>query len=181
MSRTACTPPRKSERADGVHVQPSVQHSGDRAAVFTVYGPWGRPDMALYAFTKAILAGQPVSIFNYGKMIRDFTYIDDVVEGILRLMDRLPGPKDGKAPHKVLNIGNHRPVELLSFLELLEQKLKRPANRQYMPIQPGDVPATFASVDALFAETGFRPDTPVEVGISRFVDWYLDYYGDAHA
>ncbi|MDR4998728.1 NAD-dependent epimerase/dehydratase family protein [Brevibacillus parabrevis] len=148
---------------------------------FTVYGPWGRPDMALYAFTKAILAGEPVSIFNYGKMIRDFTYIDDVVEGILRLMDRLPEPKDGKAPHKVLNIGNHRPVELLSFLELLEQKLKRPANRQYMPIQPGDVPATFASVDALFAETGFRPDTPVEVGISRFVDWYLDYYGDAHA
>ncbi|MDH6351349.1 MULTISPECIES: NAD-dependent epimerase/dehydratase family protein [Brevibacillus] len=148
---------------------------------FTVYGPWGRPDMALYAFTKAILAGEPVSIFNYGKMIRDFTYIDDVVEGILRLMDRLPEPKDGKAPHKVLNIGNHRPVELLSFLELLEQKLKRPANRQYMPIQPGDVAATFASVDALFAETGFRPDTPVEVGISRFVDWYLDYYGDAHA
>ncbi|WP_281868155.1 NAD-dependent epimerase/dehydratase family protein [Brevibacillus parabrevis] len=148
---------------------------------FTVYGPWGRPDMALYAFTKAILAGESVSIFNYGKMIRDFTYIDDVVEGILRLMDRLPEPKDGKAPHKVLNIGNHRPVELLSFLELLEQKLKRPANRQYMPIQPGDVAATFASVDALFAETGFRPDTPVEVGISRFVDWYLDYYGDAHA
>ncbi|MGM0712207.1 NAD-dependent epimerase/dehydratase family protein [Brevibacillus parabrevis] len=148
---------------------------------FTVYGPWGRPDMALYTFTKAILAGEPVSIFNYGKMIRDFTYIDDVVEGILRLMDRLPEPKDGKAPHKVLNIGNHRPVELLSFLELLEQKLKRPANREYMPIQPGDVPATFASVDALFAETGFRPDTPVEVGISRFVDWYLDYYGDAHA
>ncbi|TGV29931.1 NAD-dependent epimerase/dehydratase family protein [Mesorhizobium sp. M00.F.Ca.ET.186.01.1.1] len=148
---------------------------------FTVYGPWGRPDMALYTFTKAILAGEPVSIFNYGKMIRDFTYIDDVVEGILRLMDRLPEPKDGKAPHKVLNIGNHRPVELLSFLELLEQKLKRPANRQYMPIQPGDVPATFASVDALFAATGFRPDTPVEVGISRFVDWYLDYYGDAHA
>ncbi|KZE52364.1 UDP-glucuronate 5-epimerase [Brevibacillus parabrevis] len=148
---------------------------------FTVYGPWGRPDMALYTFTKAILAGEPVSIFNYGKMIRDFTYIDDVVEGILRLMDRLPEPKDGKAPHKVLNIGNHRPVELLSFLELLEQKLKRPANRQYMPIQPGDVPATFASVEALFAETGFRPDTPVEVGISRFVDWYLDYYGDAYA
>ena len=148
---------------------------------FTVYGPWGRPDMALYAFTKAILAGEPVSIFNYGKMIRDFTYIDDVVEGILRLMDRLPEPKDGKAPHKILNIGNHRPVELLSFLELLEQKLKRPANREYMPIQPGDVPATFASVDALFAATGFRPDTPVEVGISRFVDWYLDYYGDAHA
>ncbi|MED1723587.1 NAD-dependent epimerase/dehydratase family protein [Brevibacillus parabrevis] len=148
---------------------------------FTVYGPWGRPDMALYTFTKAILAGEPVSIFNYGKMIRDFTYIDDVVEGILRLMDRLPEPKDGKAPHKILNIGNHRPVELLSFLELLEQKLKRPANREYMPIQPGDVPATFASVDALFAATGFRPDTPVEVGISRFVDWYLDYYGDAHA
>ncbi|EJL43160.1 NAD-dependent epimerase [Brevibacillus agri] len=148
---------------------------------FTVYGPWGRPDMALYTFTRAILAGEPVRVFNHGKMIRDFTYIDDVVEGIHRLMGRQPEPQDGKPPHQVLNIGNHQPVELLQFLAILEQKLNKPANRHYMPIQPGDVPATFASVDALYAETGFRPQTPIEVGISRFVDWYLHYYGDAHA
>ncbi|MGN7469771.1 NAD-dependent epimerase [Brevibacillus sp. SAFN-007a] len=148
---------------------------------FTVYGPWGRPDMALYTFTRAILAGEPVRIYNHGKMTRDFTYIDDVVEGVCRLMGRLPQPQDGKAPHQVLNIGNHQPVDLLQFLSILEQKLNRSAHRHYMPIQPGDVPATFASVDALYAETGFRPQTPIEVGIARFVDWYLDYYGDAHA
>ncbi|MDC0761942.1 NAD-dependent epimerase [Brevibacillus sp. AG] len=148
---------------------------------FTVYGPWGRPDMALYTFTKAILSGEPVRIFNYGNMTRDFTYVDDIVEGMLRLMNRIPQREGDKAPHEVFNIGNHQPIDLLTFLSILEEKLGKKAVRDYLPIQPGDVPATYASVEALYEATGFRPKTPVDVGISRFVDWYVSYYGVAHA
>jgi UDP-glucuronate 4-epimerase len=155
---------------------------------FTVYGPWGRPDMALFLFTKAILDGVPIDVFNFGRMQRDFTYIDDIVEGVVRVLDRIPEPvalEDGRTftpaesacPYKVYNIGNHSPVELLYFIEVLEKCLGKEAKKNLLPIQPGDVPATFADVDALMRDVGFKPDTPVEVGIARFVEWYRGYFG----
>lgn len=154
---------------------------------FTVYGPWGRPDMALFRFTRAILAGEPIQVFNYGKHRRDFTYIDDIVEGVARVLDRIPEPDpawNGKqpdaatssAPYRLYNIGNRRPVELMDYIELLEQCLGIEAEKEFLPLQPGDVPATHADVEDLVRDIGYRPDTPVEVGISRFVDWYRDYY-----
>lgn len=154
---------------------------------FTVYGPWGRPDMALFLFTKAILAGKPIDVFNHGKMRRDFTYIDDIVEGITRTLDvtarpspewtsDAPDPAASRAPYRVYNIGNSQPVELLRLIEVLESCLGRKAEMRLVDIQPGDVPATFADVDDLERDTGFRPVVSIEDGVSRFVDWYRDYY-----
>ncbi len=154
---------------------------------FTVYGPWGRPDMALFLFTRAILEGEPIDVFNEGKMRRDFTYIDDIVEGVKRVTDLTPAPDrewsgaapdpgTSYAPYRIYNIGNNSPVELLRFIEALEEKLGRKAIRNLMPIQPGDVPATCADVDDLMRDTGFRPKTTIEEGIGRFVDWYRGYY-----
>lgn len=154
---------------------------------FTVYGPWGRPDMALFIFTKAILEGRPIDVFNHGKMRRDFTYIDDIVEGVVRVTDRLPQPNPdwsgmhpdpgtSQAPYKVYNIGNNKPVELLHFIEVLENALGKKAKKNFLPIQPGDVPETCADVEDLMRDVGFRPDTPVTTGITRFVDWYRSYY-----
>jgi UDP-glucuronate 4-epimerase len=154
---------------------------------FTVYGPWGRPDMALFLFTKAILGGKPIEVFNYGKMRRDFTYIDDIVEGVIRTLDRpaqpnarwsgdRPDPGTSWAPHRVYNIGNHNPVDLMHFIEVLEGVLGKKAEKQMMPIQPGDVPATYADVDDLVRDVGFSPSTPIETGIARFVTWYREYY-----
>ncbi|MDE3224259.1 MAG: NAD-dependent epimerase [Nitrospirota bacterium] len=155
---------------------------------FTVYGPWGRPDMALFLFTKAILDGRPIEVFNHGNMQRDFTYIDDVVEGILRVLDRparpnqdwsgdAPDPSTSAAPYRLYNIGHHHPVELWRFIEVLEDALGKNAEKVLLPLQPGDVPATYADVDDLIRDVGFKPDTPIEVGIRRFVDWYRSYYG----
>jgi len=155
---------------------------------FTVYGPWGRPDMAYFSFTKAILEGRPINVFNQGKMQRDFTYIDDIVEGVLRVADRPPSsdpawrgdaPDAGSsfAPWRVYNIGNNQPVELLSFIEVLEECLGTTAQKNFLPMQPGDVPATFADLDDLMADTGFRPSTSIEEGLGRFVTWYQGYYG----
>ena len=157
---------------------------------FTVYGPWGRPDMALFLFTRAILAGQPIDVFNHGRMRRDFTYIDDIVEGVMRVADRPaqpnpdwngdnPDPGTSAAPYRVYNIGNNNPVELMHLIETLEKALGKVAVKNFLPIQPGDVPATWANVDALSQDVGFRPDTPIEVGVQRFVDWYKAYYGVA--
>ena len=154
---------------------------------FTVYGPWGRPDMALFLFTRAILAGQPIDVFNYGRMRRDFTYIDDIVEGVVRVVDRpaqpnpawssdRPDPGTSAAPYRVYNIGNNRPVELLRLIEVLEAALGRKAEKNFLPIQPGDVPATFADVDDLVRDAGFKPETPIEVGVANFVEWYRGYY-----
>ena len=154
---------------------------------FTVYGPWGRPDMALFLFTRAILAGEPINVFNHGRMRRDFTYIDDIVEGVVRVLDRpaqpnpdwtgdQPDPGTSSAPYRVYNIGNNNPVELMHLIETLEQALGKVAEKNYMPIQPGDVPATWANVDDLSADVGFRPETPIEIGVQKFVDWYLEYY-----
>jgi UDP-glucuronate 4-epimerase len=155
---------------------------------FTVYGPWGRPDMAYFLFTKAITEGRAIDVYNYGEMKRDFTYIDDVVEGITRVMERPPSP-DPKwscdapdpatsfAPYRLYNIGNNAPVELLRFISVLEERLGREAVKNLLPMQPGDVPATFADVDDLMRDTGFRPSTPIEEGLARFVEWYRDYYG----
>jgi UDP-glucuronate 4-epimerase len=154
---------------------------------FTVYGPWGRPDMALFLFTKAILEGKPIDVFNYGKMKRDFTYIDDIVEGILRVASRTAAPNTGWsgqapdpgtsfAPWKVYNIGNNSPVELLHYIEVLEKCLGKTAVKNLLPMQQGDVPSTFADVDDLIADTGFKPETTVEDGIARFVQWYRSYY-----
>jgi UDP-glucuronate 4-epimerase len=156
---------------------------------FTVYGPWGRPDMALFLFTRAILAGQPINVFNYGDMQRDFTYVDDIVEGMVRLIDRVaapnpewngddPDPATSLAPYRVYNIGNHTPVRLMRVIEILENCLGRKAEMRLLPMQPGDVPATLADVDDLARDVGFSPDTPIEVGIERFVRWYRDFYGD---
>jgi len=155
---------------------------------FTVYGPWGRPDMALFKFTRAILKGEALDIYNDGKMRRDFTYIDDIVEGIVRLLDRIPlpnpdwtgdapDPATSFAPYRIYNIGNNKPVELMTFIAILEETLGRKAVRNYLPLQAGDVPATYADIDDLTAAVGFRPSTPIEEGIRRFVDWYLSYYG----
>jgi len=155
---------------------------------FTVYGPWGRPDMALFLFTRAILAGEPIKVFNHGKMRRDFTYIDDIVEGVVRIVDRVaepdpdwsgerPDPGTSYAPYRNYNIGNNNPVELMHLIATLEQALCREARKEFLPLQPGDVPATCADVDDLARDVGFRPDTPIEVGVQKFVDWYREYYG----
>ena len=155
---------------------------------FTVYGPWGRPDMALFLFTKAILAGEPIRIFNHGRMRRDFTYIDDIVEGVIRVLDQPaapdptfdpddPDPSTSSAPYRVFNIGNDQPTELLRYVEVLEEALGVKATRQLEDIQPGDVPATWADVDALRDAVGFAPATPVEEGVRRFVAWYREFYG----
>ena len=154
---------------------------------FTVYGPWGRPDMALFLFTKAILAGEPINVFNQGKMRRDFTYIDDIVEGVARVINQIPEPNpdwtgnnpdpaSSYAPYKIFNIGNNNPVELLYFINVLEDALGKRAEKNMMPMQAGDVPATYADVDDLMKAVGFKPQTSVEVGIAKFVDWYRGYY-----
>jgi UDP-glucuronate 4-epimerase len=155
---------------------------------FTVYGPWGRPDMALYLFTRRILAGQPIDVFNYGHHRRDFTYVDDIVDGVIRATDRPatgnaqwsgdePDPGTSRAPYRLYNIGNNRPVELLRYIELLEKALGRKAEMNLLPLQPGDVPDTWADIDDLQRDTGYNPATSVETGVQRFVDWYLEYYG----
>jgi UDP-glucuronate 4-epimerase len=154
---------------------------------FTVYGPWGRPDMALYLFTKAILAGQAIDVFNEGKMRRDFTYVDDIVEGIVRLIDHLPqpdpdwsgdcpSPDSSRAPYRVYNIGNNQPVELMYLIETLERCLGRRAKKNLLPLQLGDVPETFADVDDLMRDVGFKPATPIEEGVEKFVQWYRWYH-----
>ncbi len=154
---------------------------------FTVYGPWGRPDMALFLFTKAILEEKPIEVYNHGKMKRDFTYVDDIVEGVIRTLDHpatadpswsgdKPNPGTSSAPARVYNIGNHQPVELLHFIEVLENALGRKADKKLLPMQPGDVPATYADIDNLTHEVGFKPTTPIEVGIPRFVKWYREFY-----
>ncbi|MEO7457523.1 MAG: NAD-dependent epimerase [Gemmatimonadaceae bacterium] len=149
---------------------------------FTVYGPWGRPDMSVYLFTKAILAGEPINVFNNGAMQRDFTYIDDIVEGVVRVLDLVPTPQavpgtSSQAPYRVYNIGNNQPVELLTMIETLERAIGKSAVKRMLPMQPGDVPATFADVDDLQKAVGFRPDTPLAVGLGRFVEWYWSFYG----
>jgi UDP-glucuronate 4-epimerase len=147
---------------------------------FTVYGPWGRPDMAIFSFTKAILEGKSIDVFNHGKMQRDFTYIDDIVEGVLLVADRPPARDEGNslssAPYKLYNIGNHQPLELMKVIEVLEKCLGKTAQKNMLPMQPGDVPATFADVDDLVRDTGFRPATPIEAGVERFIRWYQSYY-----
>ncbi len=155
---------------------------------FTVYGPWGRPDMALFLFTKAILAGETIDVFNHGHHRRDFTYVDDIVEGVIRTLDHVaqgnpqwsgtaPDPATSRAPWRVYNIGNHRPVELLEYIRLIEQAIGRQASLRLLPLQPGDVPDTHADVQALMDDVGYVPATPVEKGIQNFVDWYRAYYG----
>ena len=143
---------------------------------FTVYGPWGRPDMALFLFTKAILEGRPIDVFNNGHMQRDFTYIDDIVEGVVRVTDRTATPKNSSAPYRIFNIGNNRPALLLDFIACVEKALGMRAKMNLLPLQPGDVPATYASTHALHEWVGFVPDTRTEEGVSRFVAWYQDYH-----
>lgn len=144
---------------------------------FTVYGPWGRPDMAYFSFTKAVLADQPIPVFNHGQMKRDFTYIDDIVEGVLRVLDKPATPEaEGAAPYRIFNIGNHAPVPLLEFIGCIEQALGKQATKELLPMQEGDVPATYASTEALRAWVGFAPSMPLQTGIDRFVNWYRDYY-----
>ncbi|MBT1690209.1 NAD-dependent epimerase [Dawidia soli] len=154
---------------------------------FTVYGPYGRPDMALFIFTKAIIEGKPIDVYNQGKMRRDFTYVDDIVESISRLTTHIPTPNPewngmqpdpatSFAPYRIYNIGNNRPTELMYFIEVIEQKLGKKAIKNLMPIQDGDVPATFADVDDLMRAVDFKPSTPIEVGIGNFIDWYKEYY-----
>ena len=154
---------------------------------FTVYGPYGRPDMALFLFTKAIIDGQPIDVYNQGKMKRDFTYIDDIVEVIVRVLPNVPtgnpewdsarpDPATSFAPYRIFNIGNNKPVELMTFIEVLEKKIGKPAKKNFLPIQPGDVPETYADIDALEKEVGFRPNTSIEDGVGKFVDWYKAYY-----
>jgi UDP-glucuronate 4-epimerase len=154
---------------------------------FTVYGPWGRPDMALFLFTRAMLADEPIKVFNHGQMVRDFTYVDDIAEGVVRTLDRIasadpafdaaaPDPARSNAPYRVFNIGNNSPVKLMEFIEAIETAIGRPAKKEFLPLQDGDVPATYADVSELEAWTGFRPATPVVQGIGRFVQWYRDYF-----
>jgi UDP-glucuronate 4-epimerase len=154
---------------------------------FTVYGPWGRPDMALFLFTKAILEGKPIDVFNHGKMRRDFTYIDDIVEGVIRTSDHTaqpnpawnsdhPDPATSKAPYRIYNIGNNNPVELMHLIETLEKALGRTAEKRMLPLQMGDGPATYADVEALVRDVGFAPQTPIETGVQRFVEWYRMYF-----
>ncbi len=153
---------------------------------FTVYGPWGRPDMAMFGFTKAILEGKPIDVFNHGKMRRDFTYIDDIAEGVIRVADRVPVPPErtpegfhpgiSQAPYRIYNIGNNQPVELGRFIEVIEGALGVKAEKNYLPMQPGDLPVTYADVDDLIRDVGFRPSTSIEDGVARFVAWYRDFY-----
>ena len=154
---------------------------------FTVYGPWGRPDMALFLFTRAILEGKPIDVFNYGKHRRDFTYVDDIVEGIIRTLDHTaqpnpdwsgsePDPATSKAPYRLYNIGSNNPIELMRYIEILEEKLGKVAVKNLLPLQPGDVPATFADVDALVEDVNYKPSTSIEEGIEKFVSWYKEYY-----
>jgi UDP-glucuronate 4-epimerase len=154
---------------------------------FTVYGPWGRPDMALFLFTRAILEGRPIDVFNHGKMVRDFTYIEDIVEGIIRVMDKpatpnpsfnpaAPDPATSSAPYRVFNIGNSQPTPLMDYIDALESALGTPAKKNFLPMQPGDVPATSADTSELDAWVGFKPNTPVRQGVQRFVDWYRSFY-----
>ena len=159
---------------------------------FTVYGPWGRPDMALFLFTKAISEGNPIKVFNHGEMLRDFTYIDDIVEGVVRVMGRLPEPDPTRvgdrpdpgtsyAPYKIYNIGNNNPIKLLDFIHIIEKSLGKSAEKEFVDLQPGDVPKTYANIDDLIKDVGFRPRTPIEVGIKRFISWYEGYYHDRKA
>ena len=154
---------------------------------FTVYGPWGRPDMALFLFTKSIIAGKPIDVFNYGNHRRDYTYIDDIAQGVVRAADRVatpngawnsdaPDPGTSNAPYRLYNIGNNKPVELMRYIECIERALGRKAQKNLLPLQPGDVPDTFADIEDLERDVGYRPATPVEVGVERFVRWYVDYY-----
>ncbi len=154
---------------------------------FTVYGPWGRPDMALFIFTKKILAGEPIDVFNHGNHKRDFTYIDDIVEGVVRTLDQVaqpdtdwnganPDPGTSKAPYRIYNIGSNSPVELSRFIEIIEERIGKKARKNLLPMQPGDVPATYANVDDLISDVGYKPETTVEEGIANFVDWYRDFY-----
>ena len=154
---------------------------------FTVYGPWGRPDMALFIFTKKILAGEPIDVFNQGQHKRDFTYIDDIVEGVVRTLDQVaqpspqwsgaqPDPSTSRAPYRLYNIGSNNPVELARFIEIIEQCTGKKAEKNLLPMQPGDVPATYANIDGLISDVGYKPETPVEQGIERFVQWYREFY-----
>jgi UDP-glucuronate 4-epimerase len=154
---------------------------------FTVYGPWGRPDMALFKFTSGILAGEPIPVFNRGEMVRDFTYVDDIVEGVVRVIDRpaqpdpawtalAPTPSSSNAPYRIYNIGNNQPVKLMRYIEVIEQCLGKKAKLDLLPLQAGDVPETIADVSRLEAAVGFKPATPIEAGIGRFVEWYRSYY-----
>lgn len=144
---------------------------------FTVYGPWGRPDMAAYIFTRKILAGEPIQVFNHGDMRRDFTYIDDIVAGVLACLDGPPGDDGASAPHRVYNIGNNRPEALMRLIGLIERATNRKADVDFQPMQPGDVPETYADIDAIARDHGYRPTTPIDEGIPRFVDWYRRYHG----
>ncbi len=154
---------------------------------FTVYGPWGRPDMALFMFAKNILAGKPIDVFNFGRHKRDFTYVGDIVAGVVAAMDHVakpdpnwnsdaPNPSTSSVPYRLYNIGNQQPVELLRYIEVLEQALGKKAQKNLLPLQPGDVPDTWADVEALVKDVGYRPSTPIETGVKRFVEWYLEYY-----
>jgi UDP-glucuronate 4-epimerase len=156
--------------------------------LFTVYGPWGRPDMAYFKFTKAILEGKPIEVYNHGDMRRDFAYIDDVVEGVVRVIERIPKPEQGcsgdrpdpsssSAPYRLYNIGNNSPVDLLTFIGVLEDCLGRKAIKNLLPLQPGDVLSTYADIDDLEKDVGFKPETPIELGLEQFVRWYRSYYG----
>ncbi len=155
---------------------------------FTVYGPYGRPDMALFMFTKAILEGKPIDVFNYGNHKRDFTYVDDIVQGVIRTMDNTatpneawnsddPDPGTSRAPYRIYNIGNQQPVELMRYIETIENCLGKQAEKNLLPLQPGDVPDTYADTTDLMNDVGYQPATPIEVGVSNFIDWYLEYYG----
>jgi UDP-glucuronate 4-epimerase len=152
-----------------------------------VYGPWGRPDMALFLFTRAIYAKEPIHIFNHGKMKRDFTYVDDIIEGVVRVIDKIPKPNENwqsdhpdpgtsYAPYRIYNIGNNSPIELMTFIETLESAIGKKAKKKYMEMQAGDVPATYANIDDLYEAVGFQPETDIQTGIKRFVAWYQDYY-----
>lgn len=143
---------------------------------FTVYGPWGRPDMALFLFTKAILEGRPIDVFNHGHMLRDFTYVDDIVEGVVRVVDRIATADSGTALYRIFNIGNNRPASLLDFIACVEKELGLEAKKNWLPLQPGDVPATYATTQALNEWVGFVPDTRIEQGVNQFVTWYRDYH-----
>jgi UDP-glucuronate 4-epimerase len=155
---------------------------------FTVYGPWGRPDMALFIFTRNILEGKPIDVFNHGHHMRDFTYVDDIAEGVVRALEQVaqsdvnwdskaPDPASSSAPFRIYNIGSHRPIRLMRYIELIEEYVGRKAQMNMLPLQPGDVPETFADVEDLRRAVGYAPDTPVEVGVQRFVDWFCHYYG----
>jgi UDP-glucuronate 4-epimerase len=155
---------------------------------FTVYGPWGRPDMALFLFTRNILEGKPIDVFNHGRHRRDFTYVDDIAEGVVRVAERIaqpdphwdsnaPDPASSSAPFRLYNIGNNQPVQLLRYIEIIEECLGRKAQKNLLPLQLGDVPETFADIDALVKDVGYRPATPIEVGVRKFVDWFCEYYG----